>query len=85
MGPILFNIYITLLFEIIDSFPQISLYSYADDIHIYIPASNPNDLCLRLRESFSKISNWFEYNSLKLNYAKTNAMFIDYRKKSIPV
>ena len=38
MGPILFNIYIASLFEIIDSFPQISFHSYADDIQIYIPA-----------------------------------------------
>ena len=83
--PILFNIYISPLFEIIYYFPQISFHSYIDDIQIYIPASNPNDLysCSRLRECFSKISNWCEYNSLKLNHAKTNAMFIDYRKKKI--
>ena len=70
-----------------DYFPQISFHSDTDDIQIYIPASNPNDLysCSRLRECFSKISNWCEYNSLKLNHAKTNAMFIDYRKKSTPV
>ena len=52
-----------------------------------ISASNPNDLysCSQLHECFSKISNWCEYNSLKLNHAKTNVMFIDYRKKSTPV
>ena len=59
LGPILFDIYIVPLFEIIDSFPPISFHSYADDIQIYIPASNPNDLysCSRLRECLSKISN----------------------------
>ena len=32
LGPILFNIYIAPLFAIINTFPNISFHSYADDI-----------------------------------------------------
>ena len=48
LGPIIFNIY---LFEIIYFFPHISFHSYTDDIQIFFPASNPNDIysCSRLR------------------------------------
>ena len=83
LGPILFNIYSPSFWKH-DSFLQISFHSYADDMQIYIPASNPNYLysCSRLRECLGKISKWCEYNSLKLNHDKTNAMLIDYRKKS---
>ena len=61
-GPILFNIYIATLFEIIDFIPQISFHSYADDIQIYdymiyVPDSNPNNDAHDC-ECFSKISNW---------------------------
>ena len=36
LGPILFNIYISPLFDKINTFPNISFHSYADDIQIYI-------------------------------------------------
>ena len=60
MGPILFNIYITPHFAIIDTFPNISFHSYADDIQICNRASNSNDpfTCPPLRECLGKISNW---------------------------
>ena len=79
-----FNIYIAPLFAIIDTFPNISFHSYADDIQIYIRASNPNDpfTCSLLRECLGKISNWCKQNSLMLNESKSNAMFINFQKKS---
>ena len=69
MGPILFNIYIVPLFAIIDTFPNISCHSCADDIQIYIRASNPNNpfTCSLLSECLGKISNWYKQNSLMLN------------------
>ena len=66
---ILFNIYIAPLFAIIEKFPNISFHSYADDIQIYIRASNPNDpfTCPLLRECLGKLSIWCKQNSLMLN------------------
>ena len=82
LGPILFNICIAPLFAIIDIFPNISFHSYADDIQIYIRASNPNDpfTCSLLRECLGKISNWCKQNSLMLNESKSNDMFINLKK-----
>ena len=35
LGPILFNIYLLPIFDIISKFPLISVHSYVDDIYIY--------------------------------------------------
>ena len=61
------------------------LKSYITEISCYVSIDNMKSKKCRLRECFSKISNWCEYNSLKLNHVKTNAMFIVYRKKSTHV
>ena len=36
LGPILFNIYISPLFYLLDEYPDIHFHSYADDLQLYV-------------------------------------------------
>ena len=75
---------LTLFLILIDTFPNISFHSYADDIQIYILDSNPNDpfTCSFLRECLGKISNCCKQNSLVQNESKSYAMIIiNFQKK----
>ena len=64
------HIYIAPLFDMIDTFPNIRFHSYADDIQIYIPASNPNDLVHFFANVY--LSNCCKQNSLMRNEFKSS-------------
>ena len=83
MGPILFNLYIVPIFNIIDKYNIIKYHSYADDLQLYINSTSYNDTnsIKVLGECIHEFSQWFNNNSLKINPDKTKIVYIDLKYK----
>ncbi|XP_061151098.1 probable RNA-directed DNA polymerase from transposon X-element isoform X1 [Syngnathus typhle] len=76
LGPILFNIYMIPLGDIIRKY-NISFQCYADDTQLYMPLSmtDPRDCC-NLEKCLAEIKQWMSLNFLRLNPDKTEMLII---------
>ena len=69
LGPLLFNIFLNDIVEVID----VNCLIYADDLKIFTTVGNRND-CLRLQNNLNRLNDWCETNKLPLNAEKCNIM-----------
>ena len=77
LGPILFNIYLLPLFNILDKHKDISFHTYADDIQIYLKCNDdPSSAPDKLTKCITDIHNWLNTNSLRLNPAKSESILL---------
>ena len=67
LGPILFNIFLSDLFLIVD---DIDIANYADDNTIYKEHENIDDLITSLQDAAAKLFKWFSDNQMKGNTDK---------------
>ena len=78
LGPILFNIYVSSLSDVISSL-KLSSSSYADDTNIRIKLSlqfQYHNICNRIPEVMKNVHSWMNKNFLKLNPEKTEIIFL---------
>ena len=71
LGPILFNIFLSDLFLIVD---DIDIANYADDNTIYKEHENIDDLITSLQDSATKLFKWFDDNQMKGNTDKCHLL-----------
>lgn len=69
LGPLLFNIFINGVTDIID----LSVLLYADDMKIFSRIDSPHD-CERLQRCVDRLVAWCSYNNLPLNVEKCKVM-----------
>ena len=81
LSPVLFNIYLRPLFEIISN-QKLLYHSYADDTQLYFRICNKKDHSLGLEKSLSLIDNWMTSSYLKLNGSKTELLLFHANRKS---
>ena len=62
LGPILFNIFLSDLFLIVD---DIDIANYADNNTIYKEHENIDDLIISLQDAAAKLFKWFSHNQMK--------------------
>ena len=67
LGRILFNIFLSDLFLIVD---DIDIANYADDSTTYKEHENNDDLITSLEDAAAKLFKWFSDNEIKGNAAK---------------
>ena len=73
LSPVLFNIYLRPLFEIISN-QKLLYHSYADDTQLYFRICNNKDHYLGLEKCLILIENWMTESYLKLNGSKTELL-----------
>ena len=71
MGPILFNIFLSDLFLIVD---DVDIANYADDNTIYKEHENIDDLITSLQDAAAKLFKWFSDNQMKGNTDKCHLL-----------
>ena len=71
LGPILFNIFSSDLFFIVD---DIDIANYADDKTIYKEHDNIDDLITSLQNAAAKLFKWFSDNQMRGNTDKCNLL-----------
>ena len=71
LGPILFNIFSSDLFLIVD---EIDFANYADDNNTYKEHENIDDLIISLQDAAAKLSKWFSDNQMKGNTDKCHLL-----------
>ena len=88
LGPLLFLLYVSELFDIVSEFGFTS-HAYADDTQLYI--SVPADSCQEAIERFAscleRVRDWMASNRLKLNEDKTQIIWLGTRhqlNKTLP-
>ena len=67
LGPIVFNIFLSDLFLIVD---DIDIANYADDSTIYKEHEKNDDLITSLKDAAAKLFKWFSGNQMKGNTDK---------------
>ena len=70
LGPLLFNLYISDLFYIIDT----DVCNYADDTTTYAVDISLDKLVAKLELAADKAMEWFHYNGMKLNSSKCHLL-----------
>src|SRR5260221_2151872 len=85
LGPILFIIYTSDVFSIINSFSLLS-HGYADDLQIYghSPAESVSLLSASVVSCIDALNSWFSSNRLKLNPSKTEFILLDSPRRLPP-
>ena len=77
LGPLLFNIYLLLMFDIFTDYSDISFHTYADDLQLYLNCTDsPTYAPERLSSCIKSIHQWLTSISIKLNSTKTEAIFL---------
>ena len=77
LGPIIFNIYLLPIFNIISKCPIISVHAYVDDIQLKLNCTSEIYFSPNLMSNYIKsIHNWNSNNSLSLNLNKTEIIFL---------
>ena len=71
LGPILFNIFLSDLFLIVD---DIDIANYADDNTIYKEHENIDDLITSLQNAAAKLFKWFSGNQMRGNSDKCHLL-----------
>ena len=71
LGPILFNIFLSDLFLIVD---DVDIANYADDNTIYKEHENIDDLITSLQDAAAKLFKWFSDNQMKGNTDKCHLL-----------
>jgi hypothetical protein len=79
LGPLFFLLYITDLLGIINDIYKTTI--FADDTNIIITHSNLTDFRKEINIVVEKISNWFQYNLLVLQFNKTYYMHFTTKSK----
>ena len=75
--PILFNIYLLSIFDIISKFPLISVHSYGDDIQLNVKCTSDINFAPNLMSNcITSIHTWLSNNSLSLNHNKKETIFL---------
>ena len=59
----------------------LKLVLFADDTNIFCSGDDLAELLKDLTEEIIKLKNWFDYNKLSLNLAKTKIMLFGYGKR----
>lgn len=83
LGPVLYSLYTTPICDIISQSLGLNYSIYADDTSIFV-SFNTTSFDIKLSEisdCFLCLQDWFNYNRLKLNGSKTEAMLIGYPNK----
>ena len=76
-GPIIFNIYLLPIFNIISKFPLISVHSCEDDIQLNVTCTSDINFAPNIMSNCIKpIHNWLSNDSLSLNPNKTETIFL---------
>merc|ERR1711911_294611 len=78
LGPLFFLLYVNDL-SAASSFFRFIL--FADDTNLFASGKNPGDLLRGLNSELGKLSDWFAYNRLTLNYDKTQ--FVNFSKPKL--
>ena len=73
LGPLLFNCFINDLFLNANDV----YYNYADDNTISVSAKNNDELKIALEHEVENALEWFNYNNMKANLAKFQAIVLD--------
>ncbi len=71
LGSILFSMFINSISKVID----LPHYLYADDLVIFVDATDLKDGFSKLQNCLAKVEKWCDKNSLTINVDKTKAMF----------
>ena len=85
LGPLLFTIYASKLFEVIKEHLP-TAHAYADDTQLYVSfepdsTSNQNDAVVAMERCIRDIRSWMITDKLKLNDSKTEIMLIGTRQQ----
>ncbi|VEN56637.1 unnamed protein product [Callosobruchus maculatus] len=72
LSPLLFNIYITSLFQATP--PNIHLLSYADDLVLFTRGSNPNNMIEQMNSTIGHIYNLLRVNNLSISTQKSSGL-----------
>ena len=76
LGPLLFLIYIN---DLEGCVPDAGLVLFADDTNVLKKAKTSTDIITDMRETQSKVTNWFTSNQLNLNQSKTEVLYFSLR------
>lgn len=81
LSPVLFNIYIHPLLNIIRK-NDLCFHSYADDTQLYLRINGQKDHHQQLQKCLTLIDDWMTTSSLKLNGSKTELLLLQANKNS---
>ena len=86
LGPLLFNIYVSGLFDIVSNHAPVGVHAYADDFQDYLsfsPSScvNEEQAVQVIQDCVADIKSWARQHSLMLNNRKTELLVLGTRQK----
>ena len=86
LGPLLFNIYVTGLFDIVSKHAPVAVHAYADDFQVYLsfsPSScvNEEQAVQVIQDFVADMKSWARQHSLMLNDGKTNLLVLGTRQQ----
>ena len=79
LGPLLFNIFINVLFNFTDDHSYMC--NYADDNSLYVINNDFDTIKKQLIKNFKQLTTWFQENYMVLNPEKCHFMYLSKNKK----